>query len=105
MWMSLLESAVNASSKAAVAEILGVSRTAVSLVISGKYPASTDKIAQRVIEAYGRIDCPFLGTSIALAECKGYHTSAVPTSSPRAMKHWRACQTCPNNHSNQGGKS
>ncbi len=104
MWMSLLQSAVSASNKAAVAEILGVSRTAVSLVMSGKYPASTDKIAQRVIDAYGRIDCPFLGASIALAECKNYHTSTVPTSSPRAMKHWRACQTCPNNQTNNGRK-
>ncbi|KIO49622.1 LacI family transcriptional regulator [Nitrosospira sp. NpAV] len=105
MWMSLLASAVAASNKAKVAEDLGVSRTAISLVVSGKYPASTDKIAARVIETYGRVICPHLGEEITLAECKQYHTGQVPTSSPRAMKHWRACQTCPHNHSNQGRKS
>lgn len=103
--MSLLKSAVDASSKAKVAEALDISRTAVSLVISGKYPASTDKIAARVIETYGRVICPHRGDEMTLAECKTYHTGQVPTSSPRAMKHWRACQTCPNNHSTQGRKS
>lgn len=104
MWMSLLKSAVDASSKAKVAVDLDISRTAVSLVISGKYPARTDKIAAKVIETYGRVICPHLDAEITLAECKTYHTGQVPTSSPRAMKHWRACQACPHNHSNQGRK-
>lgn len=100
-WMDLLISAVEASNKAQVAENLGVSRTTVSLVVDGKYPAKTDRIAAKVIELYGRVTCPHLGVEISLSECKTYHTGQVPTSSPRAMKHWRACQTCPNNQSNQ----
>ncbi|SOD42297.1 LacI family transcriptional regulator [Nitrosovibrio sp. Nv4] len=96
-WMELLISAVAATNKAKVASDLGVSRTAISLVVSGKYPAKTDKIATKVIETYGRVTCPHLRVEISLSECKTYHTGQVPTSSPRAMKHWRACQTCPNN--------
>lgn len=94
MWMTLLKDAVDRTSKAAVAVELGVSRTTISLVVDDKYPASTDKIAERVLNTYGRITCPFLGSEITLAECKKHHTSTVPTSSPRAMKHWRACQGC-----------
>ncbi|AKH36874.1 MULTISPECIES: helix-turn-helix domain-containing protein [Nitrosomonas] len=94
MWRDLLNAAVAASSKTQVAAHLGVSRTAVSLVVHGKYPADTRHIASRVLEVYGRIPCPHLGKEINQAECRSYHSSQPPTSSPRAMKHWRACQSC-----------
>ena len=102
MWLDLLKQAVERTSCAAVAKELSteskaVSRTTISLVVSGKYPAKTDKIAELVINTFGRVECPFTSEEITLAECKKHHTSAVPTSSPRAMKHWRACQGCPNN--------
>lgn len=96
MWLELLKNAVNKSSKQAVAAELGVSRTAISLVCSGNYPAKTDKIEKLVIEAYGRIQCPFLQAEISLNDCRNHHEANVPTSSPRAMRHWRACQGCPN---------
>lgn len=101
MWRSLLIAAVEASSKARVAAELGVSRTAVSLVVSDKYPADTRHIANRVLDVYGRIACPHLGTDISQAQCKSYYSSQPPTSSPRAMKHWRACQNCKNNQANR----
>lgn len=94
MWLTMLKQAVERSSKAAVALELGVSRTTISLVVDEKYPAKTDKIEQLVLNTYGRVTCPFTCSEISLAECKKQHTSAVPTSSPRAMKHWRACQGC-----------
>lgn len=101
MWRALLMAAVEASSKAQVAADLGVSRTAVSLVVSDKYPADTRHIANRVMEVYGRIACPHLGADISQAQCKSYHSSQPPISSPRAMKHWRACQNCKNNQANR----
>lgn len=97
MWLGLLKNAVEASNITKVAGELDVSRTTISLVLSDKYPAKTDKLQERVINVYGRVKCPFLEHEISLNECKKHHTSTVPTSSPRAMKHWRACKTCINN--------
>jgi len=94
MWLNMLKQAVERSNKTAVALELGVSRTTISLVVDGKYPAKTDKIEALVLSTYGRVMCPFTCSEISLAECKKHHTSAVPTSSPRAMKHWRTCQGC-----------
>lgn len=96
MWLKLLTDAVEKSSKQAVADDLGISRTAISLVMNGKYPASTDKIEALVMALYSRVDCPHLGESIAITQCKRHHSEKAPTSSPRAMRLWRACQTCPN---------
>lgn len=94
MWLTLLQQAVAASNITQVAAKLEVSRTTISLALSGNYPAKTDKIAARVLDVYGRISCPFLGAEIVQAECRAQRSSAVPTSSPRAMQHWRACQGC-----------
>lgn len=97
MWLDLLKEAVANSNRAAVARELDVSRTTISLVLDGKYPAKTDKIAELVLNTYGKVDCPHLAVQITLAECRSYHEMNVPTSSPRAMKHWRECQSCSNN--------
>jgi len=97
MWLNLLTNAVKNSSKAQVAISIGVSRTTISLVMNGKYPASTDKIEALVMATYSRVDCPHLGESIPITECKRHCSENAPTSSPRAMRLWRACQTCPNN--------
>jgi len=98
MWLDLLRAAVTApgSSRQKVADALGMSRTAVSLVLDNKYPAKTDKIALKVMTVYGHVQCPFLGQQISFAACREYHERDAPTSSPFAMRHWRACQRCPN---------
>lgn len=93
-WRVLLDRAVEESSKQAVAERLGVTRSLVSLVCSNKYPARTDKFAARVMAVLGRVDCPSLGAAIARLQCREYHERPAPTSSPREMRHWRACQGC-----------
>ena len=101
MWLDLLKEAVERSNTQAVADELGVSRTVVSLVINDKYPASTDKFSEKVLALYSRVDCPHTGENISMSECKANHSSAAPTSSPRAMRLWRACQSCPNNTGDQ----
>lgn len=95
-WFAMLEKAVSASSMTAVAQRLGISRTAISLVMSGKYGAATDKIAARVLAVYSVVDCPYLAQEISKVECAAHAGRAIPTSSPRAVRHWKACQTCPN---------
>lgn len=97
-WMDLLNEAIKKpSSKQQVANKLGVSRTAISLVMRGKYGANTKHIEAKVLEVFGRIQCPHLETEITQAECQSNRRGPAPTSSAREMKHWRACQSCSNN--------
>jgi hypothetical protein len=97
MWFDLFKAAVESSSCQKVADTIDVSRTTVSLIYNGKYPAKTDKIAALVMDTYGRVQCPHLNEEISNNECRQHHSAEVPTSSPRAMRHWKACQSCPHN--------
>jgi len=96
-WLTILQQAVDATSMGVVATKLGYNNhTTISLVLSGKYPAKTDTIAAKVLDVYARLTCPHSGAEITYAECRALSTSSVPTSSPQAMRHWRACQSCAN---------
>lgn len=99
--LALLRAAVAAPgvSQASVAKKIGVSATAVCLGLAGNYGASTDRLSQKVIIALGRVHCPHLDEEISRKQCNEYSTRTAPTSSPFAMRHWRACQTCPNRRS------
>lgn len=99
MWTTLLREQVDARSITAVAADLGVSRTAVSLVLSGKYRGKTDRMAARVLDVFSRVPCPCSGDLVDSAEC-ARRSGAMPTSSPGALRWWRMCQECehkPNN--------
>lgn len=95
-WMTLLQQAIDADPRgiAGVADAIDVARPTLSLVVNGKYPAKTDKVAAKVLAVYDRLDCPHLGESITRAVCAGHARRAAPTSSPRDMRHWRACRSC-----------
>jgi hypothetical protein len=93
-WLELLSQAVAQSSRTEVADRLGYSRTAISLVLSGQYMAKTDRLAQRVVAVYQQVPCPHLCISLSHKECTHYRTRHAPTSSPSALRHWRACQSC-----------
>lgn len=105
-WRALLDAALErlGGSKTALAEELGVSRTLVSLVCHGKYPGKLDAFAARVVEAYDRHLCPALDREISRPACADIAFRPAPTSSPREMRHWRTCQTCPHKPT-QGGQS
>lgn len=94
-WKQLLQQAVADANITQVADKLDVSRTTISLVMADKYPARTDKIEARVLDVYDRITCRHSGQEMTHVACRELSTSAVPTSSPQAMRHWRACQSCP----------
>ncbi len=111
-WMKLLTNAIaayNAQSKNGrggikkAAEQLGVSRSTISLIVSGQYIASTEHVAKKVMEIFAKLHCPHLGTDISHSQCRDYSAREAPTSSPRQMKFWRACQTCA--HNTQQGKT
>lgn len=96
-WLDLLRDAVAASSITAVAERLGLSRTAVSLVLAGKYGAKTDRIEAKVLAALGQVHCPAQGADIPPDQCRTFREARAPMHNPIAMQHWRICQHCPNN--------
>jgi len=93
-WQTLLAAEAARTSIAATARRLGYSRTAVSLALAGKYPGGTDKMAATVLDVLGGVACPQLGREVTAAECAD-KAGAMPTSSPTALRLWRACQTCP----------
>jgi hypothetical protein len=97
MWRSLLEQAVASSSQTRVARELGLSKTTISLVLSGKYRSRTDQVERRVLARYARLDCPYLGRELEIADCETKRTQRPPTSSPSAYEHWVACLTCLHN--------
>lgn len=108
-WFALLRADIKASgSVAATAMRVGVSRGALSAIlnqtatspyVNGK--SSTKKIEARILNTLGCIVCPFLTEMmerehrITGLECREYSgRDSPPTNSPRAMSHWRACQSC-----------
>ncbi|MEW5905134.1 MAG: helix-turn-helix transcriptional regulator [Pseudomonadota bacterium] len=94
-WLQLLKQAVNdTNSHQSVADKLGISRASVSLAARGKYPAKTDKLEAKVLDVYSRVTCPHTGNEITHVECRTTSTASTPTSSPQAMRQWRACQSC-----------
>ncbi len=98
-WLQLIREAADKTSIKAVAERLEYSRTAISLVLSGKYPGRLDKIEKKAIEVLEPpvvVACPHLGQEIPVAQCKEYSLRRVPTHNPQKMTHWRACQGCQN---------
>lgn len=106
LWMRLLNEAVQAHNAQSwngkggikkVSEQLGISRSTLSLVLSGKYIASTEHVAQKVLQVLSRVQCPHLQMDITHQQCRENSTRDAPTTSPRQMKFWRACQTCAHN--------
>jgi len=106
-WLELLRAEVAASSIAAAARRIGVSRSALSQVINACGPygtgrASVTGIADKVLQALGCVTCPFLSefkgerVTISRVQCRRVALKATaPLNSPRELKHWRACQGCP----------
>lgn len=96
-WETLFAAALerHAGNKAALAAELGVSRTMVSLIAAGKYQGSLDNFARRVVDAFDRYSCAFSGEVVTPITCAEIALRPAPTSSPREMRHWRTCQSCP----------
>lgn len=96
-WFKTLAAEVERTSKQAVANVLGYSRTTISLVMAGKYPVSTDAIGKSVNEKLGAMTCKYNGDSITPSICRSTSSAPAPTHNPSKMALWSACQNCPNN--------
>ena len=101
-WLRILRDQCEQSSITEVAAKLGYGRSAVSLVLSGKYPGGTSKIAAKVIGTFtDNVHCPHLGHDILQSTCADHQSRRMPTSDPAALRHWMSCRGgCPiSNHS------
>lgn len=88
--------------KQAIANELGVSRTAISLICDGKYSARMDKvsakIAPKVMALYAcKVWCPHLRDDLTPDACRHHATEPMPKSDPAKLRHWVACRNCPHN--------
>ena len=98
-WLALLADDVALTgSKAATARKIGISRTAVSLLLDGKYQAKDlGRVQAKVLEALaGRVPCPHDRTDIARRACSDRATAPMPMSNPAELRAWTACGACPN---------
>lgn len=98
LFVRLLAAEVGETNRTRAAERVGISRTAVSLVLNNKYSSpSTKGVERRVLDALGRIDCIAVGEVLTIEQCQTYREKAPPTHNPQSMQLWRACQHCSNN--------
>lgn len=102
-WIDLLRSQQErGKSIAEIAREIGMPRPSVSLLISGKYPASLSKVTQKYGDTVRRlyqqkVPCPHLGKSIEPEDCARFATAPMTMSNPKKLQHWRACQSCSHN--------
>lgn len=94
-WLAMLREAVAARSQTSVAAMLDLSRTTVSLVLAGKYPGKTDRVAARVLKTFGQVECVHTGQLISLTVCVSYANRRAPLNNPMELSHWRTCRNCP----------
>ena len=103
-WLEVLRAEASRPrvTKQSIANQLGISRTAVSLLIDGKYTAKTDKvskkIANKVMALYAdKVWCPHLRNELSPKACRHHATAPMSNSDPAKLKHWAACRTCSHN--------
>lgn len=82
------------TTKEAVAQRLGLSRTTVSLVLNGKYPAQCGKVFAAALAVLDRRHCPYLGAEVEAAYCLATNSGPTPTWDPSALARRRMCRNC-----------
>lgn len=98
LFIRLLAAEVAATNKTRASQRIGMSRTAVSLILANRYASpSTAGVERRVMETLGRIECVALDATVTTHQCQSYREKPAPTHNPQAMQYWRACQHCTQN--------
>ena len=94
----MLQAEVQRTNITQTAERLDVSRTAVSLLLSGKYTADPTAMHRRILDVLGSVACPYLEADISHAACRRWHSrQRPPAQTATDVRHWRACQRCHQN--------
>ena len=98
-WMLILARKTEAKGRAEVARELNVSSSTLSLILNGKYPASTDNIERRVMAMYGnngKVRCPVLGeidpTQCTIKWERAHRVKSV--GNPATSRLYIACRKC-----------
>lgn len=98
-WFAILRRQVDAKGRAVVCRELGISPGSLSLVLSDKYPASTDNIEKIVIKIYGSsgmVNCAVLG-EIEPSRCADNWERAQVikgAGNPATIRLYIACRKC-----------
>lgn len=98
-WIKLLESRKEVlKTWTAVAEELGVSKTTISLIMSGSYGADTSSIKKAIYGKYGELNvkCPFRG-EITICDCSNNKRNALTLGirgPAHIRKQRRQCLAC-----------
>lgn len=108
-WFKVLLSAVDSyncqswngkGGKKKVADMLSLSRSTISLILSGKYIASHEHVAKKVLNVLTRVHCPYLNAEITAQECLDIRSGETPSHDPMRLAHRRMCRTCSHNTQN-----
>jgi len=101
-WIAILKQEVAKPGRTitSIAAEIDMSRPALSMLLSGSYPARLDKISRRYSGTVlglsrGQVACPHLRRGITQAECQRHAGAPMSTSNPDKLRQWRACQRCP----------
>jgi hypothetical protein len=98
LFVRLLAVEAAATTKTQAGQRIGMSRSAVSLILINRYPSpSTAHVERRVMETLGRLECVALDEVITTERCQSQREKPAPTHNPYAMHSWRACQHCVHN--------
>ncbi len=95
LFVQLLGAEVARSNMTETGKRIGMSRSAVSLVLANRYPSpSTAGVERRVMDALGRLDCVAIDAEVTAEQCQSYREKPAPTHNPNTMQQWKACQHC-----------
>lgn len=99
-WRARLQEAVAKHPRkiTGLAREIGLSRSALSTVLSGKYPAKSLTGPLQKVALWlggGNVTCPFLKKIITEGSCWRYRTRPQPSGDARELRHYVACEDCP----------
>lgn len=77
-----------------IAELIGYSRTTVSLYASGQYK-QPELVEAAVIRALDVHLCPHIGEPVAIDVCRRKALAPKPFGGSARLAWWTTCQTCP----------
>ena len=96
-WRAQLEAAVAREPRgiAGMAERMCISRTYISLVLSGKISPVSPRFIARVRACVDTVECPHLQRTLSSPQCSAYAARPYVVITAAEVPHWRACQKCP----------